>query len=134
MWWLCTAQSIVIITDLVSGAVHRVPTSVAGKLMKEGSNNKNIDTAHVLNVLALEDMSTTYVAWKVLIPTQPSPTVPSARVNKYQCVICVKITYQKGLSLNVCIYNDKDRWWLRTLDKKGVGENKCIIGCLRQEL
>ena len=48
-----------------------------------------IDTAHVLYAMALKYVRVDHVAWKVLVPTQPNPTVSSARVNKYPCVIYI---------------------------------------------
>ena len=49
--------SIIIISDLMARTVHRVLTSVAGEHMKEGGNNREIDTAHVLYAMALKDVS-----------------------------------------------------------------------------
>ena len=67
--------------NLVVGGVHRVPTSAAGKHMKEGWE---IHTAYVLYqeyhyllLVVYIDISrrVDHVVWKVLILTQPDPTV-----------------------------------------------------------
>ena len=74
-----------------------------------------------------------HVAWKVLIPIQLNPAVPSARANKYlaMCYLCQN-NMSKGWNLSVAMYNDKDHRWFNK-NPRGVGENKRNIGCLRRE-
>ena len=62
---------------------------------KRGGNNYEINTAHVLYELALEEM---LIMWCGNCLSQPNPIplyylLSFIRAIKYLCVICIKITY-----------------------------------------
>ena len=95
------AWSIVIISNLVARAVNKSPNKCCWRAHERGMA---IIRKLILRMCVCNGAQrrVDHVAWKVLTPTQPNPTLSPVRVNKYPCAIC--ITYQRVK----CIYNDKD--------------------------